>query len=254
MTITPTSTLKTLVLAVVMAVPAAASAQVSRTTTQPPRQTTPAARPAPAPAPEPAPRQTTAPAPAPTSAPAPVGTAGTTPPAPAATTIPAGIRPWNEQDYRLGPGDKLRVELYGEPQVSQTLQVRPDGKITLSLVGDVLAAGRTPLELRDSLTSAFKAYFNNPAVSVIVQDAVANQIIVSGEVATPGPQVLLGPVTIIDAIAKAGGTKEFAKEKSIYVLRKAGNSVQRLDAAYKDAMAGKVLPMVLQPGDTVVVP
>ena len=244
MTITPTSTLTTLVLAAVMAVPAAASAQVSRTTTQPPRQTAPAARPAPAP--EPAPRQTTAPAP--------VGTAGTTPPAPASTTIPAGIRPWNEQDYRLGPGDKLRVELYGEPQVSQTLQVRPDGKITLSLVGDVLAAGRTPLELRDSLTSAFKAYFNNPAVSVIVQDAVANQIIVSGEVATPGPQVLLGPVTIIDAIAKAGGTKEFAKEKNIYVLRKNGASVQRLDADYKDAMAGKVLPMGLQPGDTVVVP
>ena len=154
----------------------------------------------------------------------------------------------------MGPGDKLRVELYGEPQLSQTLQVRPDGKITLGLVGDVLAAGRTPLELRDSLTTAFKSYLNNPSVSVIVQDAVANQIIVSGEVATPGPQVLLGPVTILEAIAKAGGPKEFAKTSKIYVLRKSAGAVQRLDADYKDALNGKELPMVLQPGDTVVVP
>jgi polysaccharide export outer membrane protein len=243
MTIKPTSILKTLALAALVLQPLTAGAQ-SRTTTRP------ATRPAPAPAPRPA-TQTA------TTTPAPVATTGTAP-APAAAGYAAnvaGIRPWNEQDYRLGPGDKLRVEVYGEPQLSQTLQVRPDGKITLPLIGDVMAAGHTPLELRDGLTTSLKSVLTAPAVTVIVQDAIANQIIVSGEVASPGPQVLLGPVNIIEAIAKAGGPKEFAKQGSIYVLRKtAGGGMQRVDADYKDALHGKTMPIVLQPGDTVVVP
>jgi polysaccharide export outer membrane protein len=202
-----------------------------------------------APAPAPAPR--TSPA-TPTPTPTPVGTSGPGPTAAAATTT--GIRPWNEQEYRLGPGDKLRVEVYGEPQLSQALQVRPDGKITLTLIGDVMAAGHTPLELRDALTTSLKAYVNNPSVTVIVQDAIANQIDVAGEVASPGQQVLMGPVTILQAISRAGGLKEFAKAGSIYVLRSTAKGTQRIDADYKDALKGRVQPMVLQPGDTVVVP
>lgn len=248
MTMKPRSFLQVLALAGLLAQPVAA--QSPRTLPSPPR-----------PAPT---AQRTAPAPAPAStAPAPVGTSGTaTPaaatsaaPAPAATTVRSGIRPWNEQDYRLGPGDKLRVEVYGEPQLSQALQVRPDGKITLTLIGDVPAAGRTSIELRDALTTALKSYVNSPAVTVIVQDALANQIDVVGEVASPGQQVLLGPVTILQAIARAGGLKEFAKAGSIYILRTDAKGVpKRYDAQYKDALKGNVAPPVLQPGDTVVVP
>src|SRR3954471_16209814 len=74
-------------------------------------------------------------------------------------------------DYRLGPGDKLRIEVYKDPQLSQSVQVRPDGKITLPLVGDVDATGKTPIELRDTLATSLKEYMNNPTVTVIVVEA-----------------------------------------------------------------------------------
>src|SRR4051812_2311715 len=246
MTMKPASLLHVLALTALVA--HSAAAQSARTTTQP--APAPAPRAAQAPAPAPAPRTATA-----TPTTAPVGTSGTAAPAAAATVgTTTGIRPWNEQEYRLGPGDKLRVEVYGEPQLSQGLQVRPDGKITLTLIGDVMAAGRTSLELRDALTTSLKSILNNPAVTVIVQDAIANQIDVAGEVESPGQQVLMGPVTILQAISRAGGLKEFAKKGSIYVLRQGRTGQQRIDANYKDALSGKVPPMVLQPGDTVVVP
>src|SRR5215475_4269191 len=78
-------------------------------------------------------------------------------------------------EYRLGPGDKLRVEVYKDPQLSQSVQIRPDGKITLPLVGDVDATGRTPMQLRDQLATSLKEYITNPTVTVIVVEAVASQ-------------------------------------------------------------------------------
>src|SRR5574338_1410933 len=93
-----------------------------------------------------------------TRTPAPVGTSGT-PNAPTTTVA---------NDYRLSIGDKLRIEVYKDPQLSQSVQVRPDGKITLPLVGDVEATGKTPLELRDSLAKSLKEFMNNPTVTVIV--------------------------------------------------------------------------------------
>src|ERR1043166_4492501 len=93
-----------------------------------------------------------------------------TTPSPAARTATSASSPgWTEQDFRLGAGDKLRIEVYGQPQLSQSLQIRPDGKITLPLVGDVLANGRTSNELRDSIAGSLKEYVNNPVVTVIVQ-------------------------------------------------------------------------------------
>jgi polysaccharide biosynthesis/export protein len=241
MTMKPRSLLQVLTLIGLVAHSAAAQSPRTVAPAQPPRTAPAPAKPAPTPA------QGTA-----STAPAPVGTTGT---ASVTNVVRSGIRPWNEQDYRLGPGDKLRVEVYGEPQLSQALQVRPDGKITLTLIGDVMAAGRTSLELRDALASALKSYVNGPAVTVIVQDALANQIDVVGEVASPGQQVLLGPVTILQAIARAGGLKEFAKAGSIYILRTDAKGLpQQYDAQYKEALKGKVAPVVLQPGDTVVVP
>ena len=237
MTIKCTSILKTLVLAGLVLQPLQAASQT--------RSTAPA-RPAPAPAPAPAPSPVTATA---TTA-RPTGTSGTTTPAATATAS----RPWYDQDYHLGPGDKLRVEVYGQPQLSQSLQVRPDGKITLPLVGDTLAAGKTSLQVRDELTQSLKDYVNNPVVTVIVQEATSAQIYVIGEVGTPGPQVLQGPTTILQALAQAGGLKEFADKGGIHVLRKTSSGMKTLPVDYKEAMKGKVDPMVLQPGDTLVVP
>jgi polysaccharide export outer membrane protein len=240
MTIQPRSILNTLVLAGLVLQPMAARAQNSR----PASPATSAPRTAPAPATAPA---STAPA-------APASTVSAAPAARPAGAI-ATSRQATEDDYRLGAGDKLRIEVYHEPQISQSLQVRPDGKITLPLVGDVTASGRTSIELRDALTSSLKEYITNPVVTVIVQEAQANQIFVVGEVPNPGSQVLQGQMTALQAIALAGGLKEFADVGDIHVLRKMpSGTIQSLKFDYKGALKGRVEPMVLRPGDTVVVP
>jgi polysaccharide export outer membrane protein len=163
-------------------------------------------------------------------------------------------RAWSDQEYRLGPGDKLRVEVYREAQLSQSLQVRPDGKITLPLVGDFMAAGKTPIELRDSLTTSLKEYVTNPVVTVIVVEAMAAQVYVIGEVAAPGVQVMQGPMTVLEALARAGGLREFADRGDIRVLRKGRTGMLTIPFDYKNAIKGKADAVFLQPGDTVVVP
>lgn len=215
------STLKTLVLATVVVPVASAGAQTTRTGS--------------------------ATAPATAAVPAP-------PPAARSTPAVSGTRPWHEQEYRLGPGDKLRIEVYKQDQLSQSLQVRPDGKITLPLVGDVTATGQTPSQLRDALTSSLKEYVTNPVVTVIVQEVSSPQIHVIGEVAHPGTQVLQGPLNILQALAEAGGLKEFADRGGIHILRNTSNGTQNLPFNYKDALKGHAEAILLQPGDTVVVP
>ena len=175
--------------------------------------------------------------------------------APAARAVNTAPRSWTDQEYRLGAGDKLRVEVYREPQLSQSLQVRPDGKISLPLVGDITASGQTAMELRNALSAALKEYVTNPVVTVIVTDALAAQVYVIGEVATPGAQVMQGPMTVLQALAQAGGLKDFANKGDIRVLRRGANgTTTTLPFDYKEALKGRVEPMPLQPGDTVVVP
>jgi polysaccharide biosynthesis/export protein len=224
MTIQSISILKTVALAVLVLTPVPAAAQNPRST------------PAPTPAPRSTPTTTAASRPARTTA--------------SATTV----RPWNEQEYRLGAGDKLRVEVYGESQLSQSLQVRPDGKITLPLVGDTMASGRTAIELRDSVTTSLKEYINNPVVTVIVVEATAAQVYIIGEVAAPGAQVMQGPMTVLQALAQAGGLKEFADRGDLRILRKGNLGTLTIPFNYKDAIKGRIEPVYLQPGDTVVVP
>ena len=120
-------------------------------------------------------------------------------------------------DYRLVPGDKLRIEVYKDPQISQTLQIRPDGKITLPLVGDVAAAGRTPVALRDSITTSLKEYITNPVVTVIVVEFEPQSVSVMGEVARPGPVPIKGKLSVLEALAVAGGFKDFANTKNITI-------------------------------------
>jgi polysaccharide export outer membrane protein len=157
-------------------------------------------------------------------------------------------------DYRLVAGDKLRIEVYKDQQLSQSLQVRPDGRITLPLVGDVVAAGVTPLELNQTITTALKEYVTNPVVTVIVVESVPPNAYVMGEVNTPGPVPLKGPVTVLQALALAGGFKDFADTKGIRVLRKTPEGVQTIRFNYKAAVRAQDEPVYLGPEDVVVVP
>jgi polysaccharide export outer membrane protein len=155
----------------------------------------------------------------------------------------------SSSDYRLVPGDKLRVEVYKDPQLSQSVQVRPDGKITLPLTNDVPAAGRTPSELRDAIVSSLKTYMSNPTVTVMVVETVPPLIYVMGEVNSAGPQPLVGKMDVMQALASAKGFRDFANTKNILIQR--GSQV--LTFNYNDAVKGKAAPIYLQPGDTVVV-
>jgi len=167
---------------------------------------------------------------------------------------PATAAPAPNEEYRLGAGDKLRIEVYKDAQLSQSVQIRPDGKITLPLVGDVEAINRTPIELRDTIATSLKEYMTNPVVTVIVVEATAATAYVMGEVNHPGSVNLQGPLTVIQALALAGGLKDFADAKNIKILRKTPAGVQTIAFNYKDAVKSSRAPIYLRPGDTVVVP
>ena len=166
----------------------------------------------------------------------------------------AAVPPALNEDYKLGAGDKLRIEVYKDAQLSQSVQIRPDGKITLPLVGDLEATDHTPIELRDTITKSLKEYMTNPVVTVIVVEATAATAYVMGEVNHPGAVNLQAPLTILQAIALAGGLKDFADAKNIKILRKTATGVQTIAFNYKDAVKSTRAPLYLRPGDTVVVP
>ena len=157
-------------------------------------------------------------------------------------------------DYRLVNGDKLRIEVYREPQLSHSLQIRPDGKISLPLAGDMVAAGQTPAALRDVITNALKAYVTNPVVTVIVVETQMPTITVMGEVNEPGPVPLKGRMTVIEALAAAGGFKDFANPKNITIRRPTATGVQRIKFNYKEAVKADGEPVYLQAGDVIIVP
>jgi polysaccharide export outer membrane protein len=170
--------------------------------------------------------------------------------APAKEPAGANVSP----DYRLTVGDKLRVEVYKDPQLSQSLQVRPDGKVTLPLIGDVPAAGRTSSELRDAIAASLKDYITTPVVTVIVVETVPPMVYVMGEVNSPGPQPMHGPTSVLQALAMAGGFKDFAHTKSIKILRKTPTGLKTLMFNYNEAVKSSQAPLLLEPGDTVIVP
>jgi len=157
----------------------------------------------------------------------------------------------------IGVDDVLAISVWKEPELSRTLPVRPDGKITLPLVGDVQAAGKTTQNLQQELHDKLAAYVAVPEVAVIVQEVKSRKYNIVGQVAKPGSYSLNETTTVLDAIAEAGGIGVYAKANSIYVLRilPDGSSVQ-LPFHYKQVLKGtNILQNVkLQPKDTVVVP
>lgn len=157
-------------------------------------------------------------------------------------------------DYQLGSGDKIRIEVYKEPQLSQSLQVRPDGKITMPLIGDITAAGLTPTQLRDRIGASLKEYVNSPVVTVMVVEALASVIYIMGEVNKPGTIQLTGPMTVLQALAMAGGFRDFAKTGKIKILRKTPNGVETIRFNYDNAVKSSEQNIYLQRGDTIIVP
>ena len=165
--------------------------------------------------------------------------------------------PTQATSYVIGVDDVLAISVWKEPELSRTLPVRPDGKITLPLVGDVQAAGKTTQNLQQELHDKLAAYVAVPEVAVIVQEVKSRKYNIVGQVAKPGSYSLNETTTVLDAIAEAGGIGVYAKANSIYVLRilPDGSSVQ-LPFHYKQVLKGtNILQNVkLQPKDTVVVP
>jgi polysaccharide export outer membrane protein len=162
------------------------------------------------------------------------------------------------ESYVIGNGDELFVNVWKEPDLTRTVPVRPDGKITLPLVGEIAATGMTPKQLEADLTKQLSSFVSNPSVTVTVQSVHSQRFNIVGEVAKPGSYELSGPPsTVLDAIAMAGGLKDFAKSKKIYVLRVNSNGSQvRLPFNYSQVIKGQNLEqnIILQSRDTIVVP
>ena len=165
-----------------------------------------------------------------------------------------GVRP---ESYVIGAEDVIDVYVWKEPDMSKTIPVRPDGMISLPLVGEVKAAGYTPVQLQDVLADTMKKYVSDPQVTVVVEKIASLNFNIVGEVNHPGYFPLTRRMTVLDAIALAGGFKDFAKTKKIYVLRTGANGAEeRLPFNYKEVIKGQnpQQNIDLQPRDTIVVP
>ncbi|MGB8473433.1 MAG: polysaccharide biosynthesis/export family protein [Candidatus Acidiferrum sp.] len=162
----------------------------------------------------------------------------------------------NSQEYKIGPQDVLKVDVWKEDQLTRTVPVRPDGKITLPLINDVQAAGLTPMELAGVIREGLRKFINEPQVTVTVSEINSRRIFVTGEVMRPGAFVLFPHMTVLQALSTCGGFTQFAKEKNVYVLRTSSGKQEKLPFNYKDAVSGKSpgQNIELQPGDVVVVP
>ncbi len=176
--------------------------------------------------------------------------------APAAEAISSPAPETSSSSYVIGASDVLAVTVWKEPTLSGSILVRPDGMISLALLGDVKAAGLTPLQLSDQITLKLKKYIQDPKVSVVVAEIHSKKVFLLGEVGKKGPVEMTPGMTLLEAISAAGGLTDFANSKKMYVLRsdKPGSQT-KIPVKYKDALKGVASAnIVLQPGDTIIVP
>lgn len=190
------------------------------------------------------------------TAPPPPANKTATPPAtaPVPAAAATAIRP---DAYVIGAEDVISVYVWKEPDMSKTVPVRPDGMISLPLVGEVKAAGYTPVQLQDVLAEGMKKYISDPQVTVVVERVDSLNFNIVGEVNKPGYYPLTRRLTVLDGISLAGGFRDFAKTKKIYVLRTSASGTQeRLPFNYKQVIKGEnpQQNIELQPRDTIVVP
>jgi len=159
--------------------------------------------------------------------------------------------------YIIGNEDVLAISVWKEAEISRTVPVRSDGKISLPLVGEIAAAGKTTTQLQELVASSLRPYISEPAVTVIVQEMRSKKFNILGHVQKPGAYAFSPPLTVVDAIALAGGFRDFAKSKNIYVLRTVSEGeIKRFPFNYKEVVQG-IHPeqnILLQTHDTIVVP
>jgi polysaccharide export outer membrane protein len=161
-----------------------------------------------------------------------------------------------DPNYIIGAQDVLDISVWKEPEVSRVVPVRPDGKISLPLLNDVQAAGLTPSQLAVQITVSLKKYVTSPQVTVIVTTINSQRIYIIGEVNRPGAFPMLPGMNVLQGLSSAGGFTQFAKTKSIYVLRMEDGKQQKHPVNYKDVVSGKHpdQDISLKAGDTIVVP
>jgi polysaccharide export outer membrane protein len=161
-----------------------------------------------------------------------------------------------EEEYKIGPQDVLRIDVWKEPEITRTVPVRPDGKISLPLLNDVQAAGLTAGQLSAFITEGLKKFINSPQVTVSVSEINSRRVYVTGEVAHAGAFPLLPNMTVLQALSSSGGFTQFAKVKAIYVLRTEDGKQVKHPFNYKEVLAGRSQEqnIALQPGDVIVVP
>lgn len=159
-------------------------------------------------------------------------------------------------EYIVGEADVLHVNVWKEPEVSQTVVVRTDGNISLPLINEVKVSGLTPLEIQVLIAARLKSFLNNPQVTVTITDIRSKRAFITGEVVRPGGYSLNAQTSVLQLIAQAGGFTPFAKRDSIVVLRTEAGKQMRLKFRYKEVVQGKKTEqnISLHPGDTVVVP
>ena len=163
----------------------------------------------------------------------------------------------HDEKYVIGNDDVLAISVWKEPELTKSIPVRSDGKISLPLVGEMEAAGKTPLQLEQNIREKLTNFISSPEVTVIVQQVNSRKYNVLGEVSKPGSYPLTASTTIMDAIATAGGFRDFAKKSGVYVLRKTADGREdRLKFNYKDFIKGKDVAqnIKLEPNDTIIVP
>ena len=161
-----------------------------------------------------------------------------------------------DPNYVIGGQDVIDISVWKEPELTRTVPVRPDGKISLPLLNDVQAAGLTPTQLAEQITDSLKKFVTNPQVTVIVTQINSQRIYILGEVNRAGAYPLLPNMTILQGLSSAGGFTQFANLKKIYMFRTENGKQVKYPFNYKDVVNGKSPDqnVVLKAGDTIVVP
>jgi polysaccharide biosynthesis/export protein len=164
--------------------------------------------------------------------------------------------PITDENYVIGPEDVITVFVWKEPDLTQTLAVRPDGKISLPLLNDLEASGSTTAQLKERIISGLKQYIASPTVTVIVQAARSQKASIIGEVTKPGTYLLNGPTNLLQLISLAGGFRDFASTDKVNVIRQENGKTVNIKFNYRDFVKGKNLNQNIQlrPGDIIVVP
>ncbi|MGB0034228.1 MAG: polysaccharide biosynthesis/export family protein [Candidatus Acidiferrales bacterium] len=162
----------------------------------------------------------------------------------------------DDPNYVIGAQDVLDISVWKEPEITRTVPVRPDGKISLPLLNDVQAAGLTPSQLAAQITESLKKFVANPQVTVIVSQINSQRIYILGEVSRAGAYPLLPGMTVLQALSSAGGFTQFANVKKIYLLREENGKQEKHPFNYKEVIGGKHSDenILMKAGDTIVVP